>query len=71
MMPAKFAFVGDDQYSAFINVELICMFRYKKDPDRSMTVPEEVEIDFMGGGRTKLYGETARHFVNAMSKCLV
>jgi hypothetical protein len=69
-MAANFAIVSDDQYRAFVNVELVCFFRYKKGDDGEIAVPEEVEIEFIGGSKTKLHGQTAKHFITAMSKAL-
>jgi hypothetical protein len=45
------------------------MFRYKQNSDGSFVLPLEVEIDFIGGGRAKLYGESAKHFLAATSSC--
>jgi hypothetical protein len=46
------------------------MFRAKKAEDGSILEDEnaEVEIDFMGGGKKRLVGGTAVHFLKAMGK---
>lgn len=67
---ARFLVVGDAQHKAFINIELVCMFRYRHNSDGSLAYPLEVEIEYIGGGRTKLFGETAKHFLDATSKLL-
>ena len=65
---ARFILIGDDHQKAFINIDLVCTFRYKQNSDGSLTLPAQVEIEFIGGGRTKLHDETAKHFLQAVGK---
>jgi hypothetical protein len=67
-MAAKFLVVSDDHYKAFFNADLICMFRLKKAEDGTIAEPNEVEIEFIGGTKTRLVGQTATHFPSAMGK---
>jgi hypothetical protein len=67
-MTMTFLVVSDDQHKAFFNADSICMFRYRKADNDAIAEPSEVEVEFMGGSKTKLHGETARHFLSAMSK---
>jgi hypothetical protein len=67
MMPAKFAIISDDEHKAFININMICMFRYRQSHGK-LAKPAQVEIEFVGGGKTKLHGETAIHFISAITK---
>jgi hypothetical protein len=62
---AKWIIVDDDQHKAFFNHDMICMFRVKQNDDGSMA--NEIEVEFMGGSKTKLHGESAFHFWNAIS----
>lgn len=68
-----FLVISDDDYRAFINVEMICMFRVRKNAAGQMPSGddiEEVEVEFLGGATKRLFGETARHFVHAVGKYL-
>lgn len=69
-MAATFLVVSDDSHKAFFNADLICMFRLKKAEDGNIADPEELEIEFIGGTKTRLVGETAKHFLSAISKLI-
>jgi len=60
--------VSDDQHRAYFNPTAICMFRLKKAEDGELAKPMEIEIEFMGGTKTKLHGEPAEHFLSAMNR---
>jgi hypothetical protein len=64
---SRFFVVSDDQYKAFINIELVCMFRAKQDGNGKLVNPTEIEIEFIGGNKTRLVGDPADHFLMAMS----
>lgn len=69
---ARFVIVEDDQHQAFVNADMICMYRVKlTDDGKAIADPPEVEIDFVGGTKTKLHGEPAKHFLIVMKKILV
>ena len=42
------------------------MFRIKKVADGTIPDDGEVEIEFIGGSKTKLVGQTAKHFLDAI-----
>lgn len=67
---AQFLVVSDDQHKAFFNADMICAFRIKKAEDGSIPVDGEVEVEFVGGSKTRLVGPTAQHFLIAMEKLL-
>jgi len=69
-MAATFLVVSDDHFKAYFNRDLICMFRLKKAEGGAIAEPKEVEIEFIGGTKTRLVGETANHFLSAMAKGL-
>jgi hypothetical protein len=69
-MAATFLVVSDEHHKAFFNADLICMFRLKKAEDGTIAEPNEVEIEFIGGTKTRLIGETAKHFLSAMDKMI-
>jgi hypothetical protein len=69
-MAATFLVVSDDHHKAFFNADMICMFRVKKAEDGSIALTNEVEIEFIGGTKTRLVGETAKHFLSAMGKLI-
>ena len=55
--------IQDDEYKAFFNTEAICMFRLKLPESGEAIKADEVEITFVGGGKTKLHGQSAKHFI--------
>jgi hypothetical protein len=70
-MAATFLVVSDDHHKAYLNRELICMFRIKKDGKGNFTEPWDVEIEFVGGTKKRLVGDTAKHFVSTLDKGVV
>jgi hypothetical protein len=62
---AKFIIVQDDQYKAFVNADLICMFRVKEHKEPNEAEFTEVEVDFVGGSKTRLVGPPAENFWTA------
>ena len=69
---SQYLVLSDDEYKAFVKEDAIGMFRAKKGSDGSVLEKDsaEVEITFIGGGKTKLIGMTAWHFITAMSKLM-
>lgn len=62
----KFTVFSDDEYRGFINPDAIAMFRLRLDENKRFVKPLELEIEFIGGSKTKLFGEAADGFVRAM-----
>jgi hypothetical protein len=50
---AKFFVVSDGGSHAFINIDLVCVFRYKSDEQGNMSQPFELSIEFQGGRQSK------------------
>jgi hypothetical protein len=67
---SKFLVIADDDYKAFVNPDLITMFRVKRAADGSYPDDGEVEIEFIGGSSKKLFGDPAKHFLAALSKTI-
>jgi len=68
---SQFIVVSDDQHKAYFNADVICMFRLRKAEDGSFVQPYDLEIEFMGGTKTRLVGDTARHFLSGLNKLIV
>ena len=66
----RFLVVSDDQHKAFFNVESICMFRVLKADHGRIAEPLEIEVEFIGGTKTKLIGDPAQHFLSAVGMCV-
>jgi hypothetical protein len=49
---------------------MICVVRAKKDENGRVLVDDEIEIEFTGGSKTKLFGQPAQHFWDAMDKAV-
>ena len=64
-MPTYFS-VADEGYMAFFNADMICMFRVHITDDGLVT-DDFVEIDFVGGSKTKLHGPTAKAFLDTFA----
>ena len=66
---AKYLVVADEEYKAYVKEDAICMFRMKTGNDGAILEHEsaEVEITFVGGAKTKLIGQSAWHFITAMT----
>jgi hypothetical protein len=68
---SRFIVVSDDQHKAFFNADVICMFKLRKAEDGTLAQPYDLEIDFIGGTKTRLVGDTARHFLSGIDKLIV
>lgn len=69
-MTTRFLVLSDDHHKAFFNVDLICTFRLKKAEDGTIASPSDIEIEFIGGTKTRLSGEPAEHFLSAIGKTI-
>ena len=76
-----FLVISDDDYRAAalreleeetsLNTNMICMFRVRKNAAGEVPTAddiEEVEVEFIGGATKRLFGDTAKNFVQAMGK---
>lgn len=65
-----FLVIEDEQHKALINRDVISMIRIKRADDGTFPVNGEIELEFIGGSKTKLFGEPASHLLSALSSGL-
>lgn len=68
-LPMGLLVISDDDYRAFINTNMIWRFKVRKAAAGEVPSAddiEEVEVEFVGGATKRLFGDTAKHFVQAV-----